>query len=89
MMAYLTEPVPDRGIALPLVPGVRRIVADNPSVMIYHGTNTYLIETSDGFAVLDPGPDDNAHVDHILAATAGRISAILVSHTHADLRDAL
>ncbi len=83
-MAYLTEPVPERGVPLPVVPGIRRIVADNPSVMTYHGTNTYLIEVTDGFAVLDPGPDDEAHVEHILAATGGRISAILVSHTHAD-----
>jgi glyoxylase-like metal-dependent hydrolase (beta-lactamase superfamily II) len=83
-MAYLTEALPDRGVALPLAPGVRRIVADNPGVMTYHGTNTYLIDTADGFAVLDPGPDDGAHVDHVLAATGGRISAILVSHTHAD-----
>ena len=28
------------------------------SLMTYHGTNTYLIETGDGFVVLDPGPDD-------------------------------
>jgi glyoxylase-like metal-dependent hydrolase (beta-lactamase superfamily II) len=83
-MAYLTEPVPERGVPLPVAPGIRRIVADNPSVMTYHGTNTYLIEGADGFTVLDPGPDDNAHVEHILAATGGRIRAILVSHTHHD-----
>jgi len=83
-MAYLTEPVPERGVPLAVAPGIRRIVADNPSVMTYHGTNTYLIERADGFVVLDPGPDDHAHVDHIWAATGGRIAAILVSHTHHD-----
>ncbi len=30
--------------------------------MTYHGTNTYLIEDPDGITVLDPGPDDPAHV---------------------------
>ena len=44
-MAFLTEPEPKRGVALPVVPGISRIVANNPSLMTYHGTNTYLIET--------------------------------------------
>jgi hypothetical protein len=54
-MAFLTEPLPERGVALPIVPGIFRIVANNPSLMTYHGTNTYLIETGDSFVVLDPG----------------------------------
>jgi glyoxylase-like metal-dependent hydrolase (beta-lactamase superfamily II) len=83
-MRFLTEPVPERGVALDVLPGVRRIVADNPGPMTYHGTNTWLIETADGIAVLDPGPDAPAHVAAILAAAGGRIAHILVSHTHRD-----
>lgn len=84
-MAFLTEPEPDRGVALPVIPGVRRVVAANPSPMTYHGTNTYLIETKDGLVVLDPGPDDAAHVDAVLRAADGRpIDLILLSHTHHD-----
>ena len=83
-MAFLTEPEPERGMALPVVPGISRIVANNPSLMTYHGTNTYLIETSDGFVVLDPGPDDDGHLKDIMIATQGRVSAILLSHTHSD-----
>ena len=56
-MAFLTEPAPERGIALPVIPGISRIVAANPSLMTYHGTNTYLIKAEGGFVVLDPGPD--------------------------------
>ena len=39
-MAFLTEPEPIRGIAHQILPGIRRIVAANPGVMTYHGTNT-------------------------------------------------
>jgi glyoxylase-like metal-dependent hydrolase (beta-lactamase superfamily II) len=83
-MAFLTEPVPERGVALPVVPGISRIVANNPSLMTYHGTNTYLIEAENGFIVLDPGPDDDGHLKDILTATQGQVSAILLSHTHSD-----
>jgi len=84
-MAFLTEPEPARGAALPVMPGVRRVVAGNPGPMTYHGTNTYLIETPDGLVVLDPGPDQPEHVQHVMEAAAGqRIALILVSHTHHD-----
>jgi glyoxylase-like metal-dependent hydrolase (beta-lactamase superfamily II) len=83
-MAFLTEPVPERGAKLAVLPGIWRVVAANPGPMTYHGTNTYLIEGADGFTVLDPGPDDAAHLAHVLAATGGRVARILLSHTHVD-----
>jgi glyoxylase-like metal-dependent hydrolase (beta-lactamase superfamily II) len=83
-LAFLSESEPARGVPLAVVPGISRIVARNPSLMTYHGTNTYLIETGDGFMVLDPGPDDEGHLDDVLRATGGAISAILLSHTHSD-----
>jgi glyoxylase-like metal-dependent hydrolase (beta-lactamase superfamily II) len=52
--------------------------------MTYHGTNTYLIEDSSGISVLDPGPDDAAHVAAVLAAAGGRVEKILLSHGHID-----
>lgn len=83
-MRFLTEPEPVRGVAQEVVPGVRRIVADNPGPMTYHGTNTYLIETTGGITVLDPGPDSGPHVAAIMAAAGNRIARILLSHTHRD-----
>ena len=83
-MAFLTEAVPARGALLPVLPGVHRIVADNPSRMTYHGTNTYLIEGADGVTVLDPGPDSAAHVADILRLTPAPIVRILLSHHHHD-----
>jgi glyoxylase-like metal-dependent hydrolase (beta-lactamase superfamily II) len=83
-MAFLTEPEPPRGVPIDAIPGIRRIVAANPGPMTYHGTNTWLADGPDGAIVLDPGPDDAAHVRHILDATGGRVKLILLSHTHAD-----
>ncbi len=87
-MAFLTEPEPRRGEATDVLPGIRRVVAGNPSVMTYWGTNTYLIDAPGGVLVLDPGPDDATHVAAVLAAVqaAGRgpVVGILQSHTHHD-----
>ena len=42
-----------------LAPGVARLVANNPSVFTFKGTNTYIIGTDD-LAIIDPGPEDAA-----------------------------
>lgn len=47
------------------------------------GTNTYLIGLRQ-VAVLDPGPDDDGHLQAILAAGGSGIAWILVTHTHPD-----
>lgn len=71
------------GVVAEVVPGVRRIVAPNPSLMTGPGTNTYLVGTSE-VVVIDPGPDDEAHLDAVAAAGAGRIRRVAVTHTHPD-----
>lgn len=77
------DPFPGR--AEPVAPGVRRIVAPNPSPMTFRGTNTYLLGSTD-IAVIDPGPDDPGHLQAILDAVrpGQRITHILVSHAHLD-----
>ena len=76
---------PDIGVALTLEPGLRRIVAPNPSPMTYRGTNTYLLGQR-GLAVIDPGPDSDAHMGAILRAIGPdqHISHIIVTHSHLD-----
>ena len=53
--------------------------------MTLHGTNTYLIGTTD-LAVVDPGPDNPDHLEAIMSATlpGQRITHILVTHAHLD-----
>ena len=84
-MPFLSEPAPPWGEPVEVAPGIRRIVARNPGPMTYHGTNTYLFDTPDGPALVDPGPgDDPGHLDAILNAVDGRLAHILLTHTHAD-----
>ena len=72
------------GIAMPLSPLVARVLAPNPSPFTYTGTQTYLAGAQD-VAVIDPGPDDPAHLAALTAAIAGRpVVAILCTHTHRD-----
>ena len=63
--------------------GVRRLVARNPGFMTGPGTNTYLVGVGP-CAVIDPGPDDAVHIERILEAAGGRVTAILATHTHPD-----
>ena len=76
---------PPQGVPIELAPGLRRILAPNPSPMTYRGTNTYLVGTTD-LAVIDPGPDLDQHLAAILAAIepGQKITRIVVTHTHID-----
>ncbi|SON54761.1 hydroxyacylglutathione hydrolase [Hartmannibacter diazotrophicus] len=75
---------PRHGEAVEIAPGLRRITAPNASPFTFRGTNTYLVGTSE-LAVVDPGPEDDGHLEAILAACGGRpVSHILVTHTHRD-----
>jgi glyoxylase-like metal-dependent hydrolase (beta-lactamase superfamily II) len=72
-----------------LAPGVVRIVANNPSPFTYKGTNTYILGRGDP-ALIDPGPDDPAHLAAILKAIGGRrLTHIIITHTHRDHTDGM
>ena len=72
------------GIADQLAPGLRRVIANNPGPFTYTGSGTYIIGDGD-VAVIDPGPDDDAHLDALLAELKGeQVTHILITHTHRD-----
>ncbi|MDR6145920.1 glyoxylase-like metal-dependent hydrolase (beta-lactamase superfamily II) [Sphingomonas sp. SORGH_AS870] len=72
------------GIPILLEPLVSRVLAPNPSPFTYTGTQTHIVGDRD-VAVIDPGPDDPAHLDVLLQAIAGRpVAAILITHHHRD-----
>lgn len=60
------------------------VTAGNPGPFTYLGTNTY-VAGDDTVIVVDPGPDDDSHLDALVAVIGGRpVSHILVTHTHRD-----
>ncbi|MGO7046074.1 MBL fold metallo-hydrolase [Rhizobium johnstonii] len=75
---------PAYGQAVPVVAGVERITVNNPGPFTFFGTNSYIVGSS-SVAVIDPGPEDEAHFAALMAALGGRaVTHIFISHTHRD-----
>ena len=67
-----------------VAPQVRALVANNPGPFTYKGTVSYIIGRGK-VAILDPGPDDDAHIAALLDAVRGEtVTHIFVTHTHRD-----
>ena len=67
-----------------LAPSIRRVIAGNAGPFTYTGSGTYLVGQS-SYGVIDPGPNDPAHIDAIIrAADSKPITHIFVTHTHLD-----
>lgn len=82
--AFDLEFLPAYGEAIPVAPGVQRLTVNNPSPFTFHGTNSYIVGDK-SVAVIDPGPEDEAHFKALLSALDGRqVTHIFVSHTHRD-----
>lgn len=65
-------------------PRIRRIRAGNAGPFTFMGTNSYVLGEGT-VTLIDPGPEDDAHLAALLAALAGeRVERILVTHTHRD-----
>ena len=81
---FVTLDEPRYGVAVPVSPLIRRVIANNPSKYTYLGTGTYIVGAGD-VAVIDPGPLLDEHRDALAAALDGeRVRAILVTHCHSD-----
>jgi glyoxylase-like metal-dependent hydrolase (beta-lactamase superfamily II) len=66
------------------VPGVRRVMANNPGPFTFKGTLSYIVGRGK-VAIVDPGPDDAAHIGALLDAVGGEtVTHIFVTHTHRD-----
>lgn len=65
------------------------LLCDNPGIMTLDGTNTWVLRApgSEELVVVDPGPDDSAHIDRLSAL--GRVSLVLISHRHGDHTDGI
>ena len=83
-IAFLRDDPLPHGAVEETAPGVRRVVCNNPSAFTFRGTNTYIIGRG-RVAVMDPGPENAAHLAAILAATKGEtVTHVIVTHTHRD-----
>src|SRR3954464_2486776 len=72
------------GKAAEVVPGVRRVLADNGGPFTFKGTLTYIVGKGK-VAIIDPGPDDPAHIAAVLDAVRNEtVTHIFVTHTHRD-----
>jgi glyoxylase-like metal-dependent hydrolase (beta-lactamase superfamily II) len=66
------------------MPGVRRVLCNNPSPFTFKGTVSYIVGRGT-VAIIDPGPDDERHVNALLDAVRGEtVTHIFVTHTHRD-----
>lgn len=75
-----------------------RVLAPNPSPYTLEGTNTWIVgeaptasdapgipsATGAPVVVIDPGPEDPAHLDEVAQAAGPRVAAVLVTHDHPD-----
>ena len=69
---------------VPVAPGIRRLLARNPSPFTFKGTGVAIIGHG-RVAVIDPGPDDEPHLASLKRALANEtVSHILITHTHRD-----
>src|SRR5882672_5546012 len=67
-----------------VAPGIRRLLARNPSPFTYKGTGVAILGHGP-VAVIDAGPDDSEHLTALKEALKNEtVSHILVTHTHRD-----
>lgn len=66
------------------MPGLRRVMCDNPGPFTFKGTISYIVGRGQ-VAIIDPGPADERHIRALLDAVRGEtVSHIFVTHTHRD-----
>src|ERR1700759_1903671 len=72
------------GVVDEVRPGIRRVLCNNPSPFTFTGTVSYIVGRGN-VAIIDPGPDSEAHASALLDAVRGEtVTHIFVTHTHRD-----
>ena len=80
---------PAYGQLRPVTETASVLLCDNPGLMTLDGTNTWVLRGrgSDEVVIVDPGPDDEAHIERV--AALGKVSLVLISHRHGDHTDGI
>jgi glyoxylase-like metal-dependent hydrolase (beta-lactamase superfamily II) len=72
------------GVVEEAAPGIRRLLCNNPSPFTFTGSISYILGRGQ-VAIVDPGPEDDVHIDALLNAVRGEtVDHIFVTHTHRD-----
>ena len=67
------------------MPAVTRVIAPNPGPYTGPGTNTWMVDAGPVVVVIDPGPDDDAHLAALNKRLVGKtVGVVLVTHSHPD-----
>lgn len=85
----MTPAHPAYGQLRPVTDTTAVLLCDNPGLMTLDGTNTWVLRGpgSDELVIVDPGPDDDAHLEKV--AALGKVSLVLISHRHGDHTDGI
>ena len=73
---------PPFGKAVELSPLIRRVTCNNPGPFTFRGTNTFIVGRG-SVAIIDPGPDDEAHLAAIVERGEGRDRQSYFNYPHA------
>jgi glyoxylase-like metal-dependent hydrolase (beta-lactamase superfamily II) len=83
-LAFNTRFDAEIGNSVVIDPNISRVTAPNASPYTFTGTNSFLLG-EERLALVDPGPEDDAHHQALERAIAGRsVDAIILTHTHRD-----
>ncbi|MCW2496998.1 MBL fold metallo-hydrolase [Jatrophihabitans sp.] len=79
----MTAPVYEQLVTV--TPYASLVLQSNPGLMTLDGTNTWLLRApgTDRTVLVDPGQEDQTHLETVLAA-AGSVEAVLLTHGHYD-----
>ncbi|GIH25981.1 MBL fold metallo-hydrolase [Acrocarpospora phusangensis] len=79
-MSGLFLPIDGSGTA-----SATNVLAPNASPMTLDGTNTWVLGQGESVLVVDPGPDDDAHLRRVVERLGDRrVATILLTHGHPD-----
>ena len=85
----MTAAFPAYGVLRPVTETASVLLCENPGTMTLEGTNTWVLRGpgSDEIVIVDPGPDQDDHIQRL--TRLGRITLVLISHRHGDHTDGI
>lgn len=86
-MWHLDDAPPAVGEPREVAPGVIGLLAPNANPWTYEGTNTWVVIAGDDAVVIDPGPEEEPHldaIDRVVTEAGARVREVVLTHHHGD-----